>query len=110
MDGAIKQYSENLIAKKILMNADASGYNNHTLAGILISRKDGTALTKEKYFQTTKQGNRKLHQTAIGWQFHVKWKDGMKQWTPLKVLKESNPVDVSKFVTSKGISNEPAFS
>ena len=110
MDGAIKQYSENLIAKKILMNADASGYNNHTLAGILISRKDGTALTKEKYFQTTKQGNRKLHQTAIGWQFHVNWKDGMKQWTPLKVLKESNPVDVSKFVTSKVISNEPAFS
>ena len=45
MDGAIKQYSENLIAKKILMNADSSGYNNHTLAGILISRKDDTALT-----------------------------------------------------------------
>ena len=35
--------------------------------------------------------------------------DGSKQWVDLKVLKESNPVQVGEYVISCGIQNEPAF-
>ncbi len=31
------------------------------------------------------------------------------QWVDLKVLKESNPVQVGEYVISRGIQNEPAF-
>ena len=37
------------------------------------------------------------------------WKDGSETWAPLKVLKESNPVDVAEFAKAKGIDSEPAF-
>ena len=79
------------MVKKILMNIDSSGYHNYTLAGILDSRKDSTALTKDKAFITTKIGNRKLLQTTMGCQFHVKWKDGTKKWIPMNVLKFQTP-------------------
>lgn len=37
-------------------------------------------------------------------------KNGTKDWTPLKILKESNPVDVTEFATARGFADETAFS
>ena len=36
--------------------------------------------------------------------------DGSEQWYTLKYMKESYPVQVSKYAVAKGISNETAFS
>ena len=71
-DGAVKQYSANMISENILMNVDSSGYHNHIHARILDSKKDVTSLTKDNALLTTKQGNWKLCKTTMGWQFHVK--------------------------------------
>jgi hypothetical protein len=32
------------------------------------------------------------------------------QWIPLKVLKESNPIETAEFAVSRGIQDEPVFS
>ena len=37
------------------------------------------------------------------------WKDSSESWIPLKDLKKSNPVEVSEFVKTRDIDNEPAF-
>jgi hypothetical protein len=50
-----------------------------------------------------------LKETTVGWSFLIRWGDGSKQWVDLKVLKESNPVQVGEYVISRGIQNEPAF-
>ena len=51
----------------------------------------------------------KLRQTTVGWSFLVRMKYGTKSWTPLRVLKESNPVDVAEYVLPRKINNDPAF-
>ena len=51
----------------------------------------------------------KLHQTSVGWSFLVIMKDGTKSWTPLRVLKESNPVDIAEYVLAQKINNDLAF-
>jgi len=45
----------------------------------------------------------------IGWKLLVRWKDGSEQWVPLKLLKESNPVDVAEFAAARDIHHKPAF-
>ena len=62
----------------------------------------------DKFFKT-KQGKPTQRHTTVGWSFLIKWKNGPKEWVHLKVLKESNPVDVSEYVTARGIEQEPAF-
>ena len=40
----------------------------------------------------------------------VNWKDDPQEWVPLKLLKESNPVEVAEFVIDQNIAYETAFS
>jgi hypothetical protein len=35
--------------------------------------------------------------------------NGMRQWIDLKILKESNPVQVAEYVTARNIADKPAF-
>ena len=51
----------------------------------------------------------KLRQTTVGWSFLVRMKDGTKSWTPLRLLKESNPVDIAEHVLARNINNEMDF-
>ena len=62
----------------------------------------------DKYI-TTQTGMKRMKQTTVGWSVLVKWGDGSQQWIDLKVLKESNPVQVGEYVIACGIQNEPAF-
>jgi hypothetical protein len=62
----------------------------------------------DKYI-TTKTGTRRLCQTTVGWRFLVEWANSSCQWIDLKLLKESNPVQVAEYVTARNIADEPAF-
>lgn len=39
----------------------------------------------------------------------MQWSDGSEQWTPLKDLKESHPIETAEFAMARGIAQEPAF-
>ncbi len=58
---------------------------------------------------TTITGMRRMRQTTVGWSFLIRWGDGSTQWVDIKVLKESNPVQVGEYIISREIQNEPAF-
>ena len=62
----------------------------------------------DKYI-TTKSGTRRLRQTTVGWKFLVEWANSSRQWIDLKLLKESNPVQVVEYATACNIADEPAF-
>ncbi len=62
----------------------------------------------DKYFLTS-NGTKLMHQTMQGWKFLVEWSNGSRQWIDLKLLKESNPVQVVEYATSCNIAKEPAF-
>jgi hypothetical protein len=53
----------------------------------------------DKYF-ITKTGTKRMHQTTQGWKFLVQWANGTRQCIELKILKESNPVQVAEYVTA----------
>ena len=46
-DGAIKPYSANRIAEKILTQVDDYGYHNHLIEGVLDNSKDKQAVEKK---------------------------------------------------------------
>jgi hypothetical protein len=39
----------------------------------------------------------------------VRWNDSTTSWIPLKVLKESKPVEVADYVVANILASEPAF-
>jgi hypothetical protein len=61
-----------------------------------------------KYF-VTKTGTKRMRQTTVGWKFLVEWANGSRQWIELKILKESNPIQVAEYAMARGIGEEPAF-
>ena len=108
-DGTTKAYGANVIAENLLAQCDADGCHSQLLAGIQDHRTDGTQVLMKDRHVTSKRGNRGLRKTTVGWSFHVKWKDGSSNWVSLKLLKESNPVEVAEYVKARNIDTEPAF-
>ena len=108
-DGSVRRYGANLIAENILSQVDNRGRNSLQLEKIIGHRTNGRAVKKKDGFIVTKRGRRKLRQTTSGWAFHIQWRDGTKQWVPLKVLKESNPVEIAEYCKARDIADEPAL-
>ena len=98
-----------MIAENVLSQVDSSGHHTQLLDGITNHKKMGNAVSKQNAYITTKRGVRRLRQTTIGWKFLCSWKDGTSSWVSLKILKESNPVEVAEYVTALNIADEPAF-
>ena len=60
-------------------------------------------------YVTTKRGVHKLRQTIIGWEFLIERKGGSSSWMSLNILKESKHIEVTDYVTTLGLANEPEF-
>ena len=80
------------------------------MACILDHKRYGSALIMNEKYIKSKNWQMKLRQTTVSWSFLVRMKDGNKSWTPLRVLKKPNPVDIVDYVLSLNINNDPAFS
>lgn len=108
-DGAVRQYSANVIAENMYSQVDSEGYRYDIMDCIVDCAKDGNAVQKGDEYVVTKRGRHRLRKTTAGWKFLVQWKGGNQQWMPLQILKESNPVEVAEFVKSRSLDDEPAF-
>lgn len=109
-DGAIKEYAANIIAENMYAQIDPHGRSHTILDCILDFKKDSTALSKDDMYITNKSGRRRIRELILGWKFLTHHKDYSEQWIPLKLLKESNPLEFAEFATARGIAEEPAFS
>ena len=89
---------------------DPDGHSHGILDCIVDFKKDDKALSKDDMYVITKSGRRRMRETTTGRDFLIRYKDDSEQWIPLKLLKESNPLEVAEFVTANGIADEPAFS
>ena len=109
LDGAVKQYAANVIAENVLNQVDSMGCHTQALDRIVLHERMGNAVSMKDSHITTKRGVRKPRQTTIGWRFLCEWKDGTSTWVPLKILKESNPVEVAEYVIALDLEDQPAF-
>ena len=63
---------------------------------------------EEKYF-LTKTGTKRMSQTTVSWKLLVQWNNGSRQWIALKILKESNPIQIAEYAIARDIADQPAF-
>jgi hypothetical protein len=108
-DGAVKQYSANVIAENMWAQVDDEGHQYRLLDEITNHRRHSSAVDKADQYIVSKRGKRSLRQTTVGWDLCVLWKDGSEQWIPLKDIKESNPLEVADYASCNSIADEPAF-
>ena len=91
------------------MQADSDGIHHHLLEVILYHSKDKREIEKRDKYFVSKRGRRSVLKTTVGWKFNVKCRDGTTTWVSLKDIKESNPIEVAEYVTSRNIQDEPVF-
>ena len=107
-DGAVAEYSANIIAENILSQVDSDGYTHNFLSETLGHRSNSEAVMVEDGLIHSKSGLKPII-TTKGWEIYVKWKDQSTSWVLLKDLKESNPVELAEYAVSQHIQSEPAF-
>ena len=108
-DGTVKQYAANTIAENMYSQVDQEGHTYLMMDSITGHRSNDDAVKIEDQFVTLKNGRRKLRQTTKGWDLCVQWRTGEEQWIPLKLMKESNPVEVADYAAANNLLKEPAF-
>ena len=86
-DGAIKQYSANVIAENILSQVTLNGCHTQYSEQIVLHERMGNAFLCKGDYITTKRGVIKICKITIGWKFLCEFKDGSNIWVSLKVLK-----------------------
>jgi hypothetical protein len=108
-DGTMKEYAVNTIASNIFMESDVDGFSSSLLYHIVDHKCSGEAIRMADKYITMTTGTRRMCQTTVGWKFLVEWANGSRQWIDLKILKESNPVQVAEYAIARNIGEEPAF-
>ena len=88
---------------------DAEGYRYQLLDTIVDHKQGGNAIHPNNLYINTKSGQKRMRQTTSGWNLLVKWKNGTQEWVTLKILKNSNPIEVAEFAVARGIDKERAF-
>jgi hypothetical protein len=102
---------ENMLLIRLLQtsSSDADGFFSSLLYHIVDHKHSGEATTMaDKYF-ITNTGTKQMRQMTVGWKFLVEWANGSRQWIELKILKESNPIQVTEYTMACNIWEEPAF-
>ena len=75
-DGAVKQYSANIIAENMWAQVDHEGHQYRMLEAVTGHCKNGNAVEKSEQYVYTKQGKRKQQQqTTSRWDMCVLWRD-----------------------------------
>ena len=100
-DGTTRAYSANTIASNIFEKSYADGSSGSLLYVIVDHKSSGEATKMADKYIFSKTGKKRMRQTTQGWKFLVRWTNGTCQWIDLKILKESNPVQVAEYVTSR---------
>ena len=108
-DGTTKEYTANMIASNIYEESDVDGHSSLFLYHIIDHKRSGDAISMEDKYFVTKSGTKRMRQMTIGWKLLVQWSDRSHQWIALKILKESNPVQVAEYAFTRGLGDEPAF-
>ena len=76
-------------------------YSTSMVESIVDYAKDKNAVPMSDKFVTTRSRQRRRRTTTEGcWKFLVLFKDGDEKWVPLKLLKETNPIEIAEFATA----------
>ena len=108
-DGSYAEYSANTLAENLYDHVDDNGHS-HSLLSCIVDHERDDAIAIPKEHSTYKINDiTKYRITTKGWKIKVEWKDGSCSWIPLKIIKESNPIEMAEYAVSRNIHLEAAF-
>jgi hypothetical protein len=97
-----------VIADIMYAQCDIEGRQYNLMEGITDHIADGHAVAPADMY--IKHGrNKKVRKKTKGWHLCVEWKDGNTSWEWLADLKESNPVEVAEYASTKSLFDTPGF-
>ena len=108
-DGTTDYYFANAIAENLWAQCDSEGRQHQVFSDIVDHRKNDRAITIDNGYEQTPSGIKKPKKTTVGWDLLVEFADGSTDWIPLKIVKESNPVELAEYAVANKIQEEPAF-
>ena len=108
-DGNYVEYSANVLLENLYQQIDDDGYSHQMLSSIVDHDCDHTVAIHKDNGTYELNNTRKRRITTKGWKIKVEWKNGSSTWVPLRVIKESNPIEMAEYAVSRNISDEPAF-
>ena len=73
----------------------------HNKLDYVVDKADG--------FTETKSGQRKHKITNKGWEFLIKWKDGLQYWVPMLGVKEFFPIQLVEYIKLHRLEVELVF-
>ena len=99
-DGKVRKLTEKMIADSMYSTCD--DYRNEYLMMDLIVdyRKNDKSITLPDQ-KVVQGGQIFMWQSTVGWNLCVQWRDDSASWKELKDLKESSPVETSKYTMAQ---------
>jgi hypothetical protein len=87
---------------------DIEGRQYNLMEGIVDHKTDGHSVEPAGMY-IRHGSNKQVRKTTKGWNLCIEWKGGTTSWELLVDLKESNPVEVAKYVAAKSFLDTPDF-
>ena len=109
LDGYIEKMTTDKISENILSQIDSQGNQLLLLKNIGNHRKYAYAINRAEQFMTIKSGNVQEKKTMRGYTLQVERMGRSSEWVTLVDFKHSNPVELSEYVVSNQLQEEPAF-
>ena len=108
-DGTEAELASNAIAKSMYAQCDPDG-NTYVLFDYITNfRQSTTSFCYADQTANKEYGRTFLRRSTAGWQLCFLWKDSSNSWENILDLKESHPLETSKYSVSQSIEREPVF-
>ena len=101
--------TSNTIVKNLFSQVDEEGNRHVLLDCISDHRTNGTELSIDEAYITSKNGGTCKRQTTKGWEILLQCKYGSTTWYPLKDIKECYLIKLAEYSIQNGISSLPIF-
>ena len=105
----IEKYQANIITENMYAQVDEEGHQYLVLKEIIDHKKDNTAVSISNGMIQSANGEMKPKKMTWGWHFLMQAKDKSLDWTTLKELKVSHPIELAEYVVANHLTEEPAF-
>jgi len=109
LNGEHQHIVYNVLVEHLLSGVlDSKGNKLQSFKEIVDHHKDHHAVEiADQYYKCNSCHFKK--KTTTGWEMEVEWHNGSISWLPLKMLKETNPIQVADYAKANQIEMEPAF-
>ena len=108
-DGTEDIFLANTIAENLYSQVDCEGRTHLVFQEIIGHKKEADAIEIADGYEVGRNGDRKPKRMTRGWKLLVQFKGGVSEYVPLKILKDTNPVELAEYAVAHSLTEEPAF-